>query len=43
MNLLVAGHFHTEDPVCERLAELVKQADAEIEVAVTSSYALQVF
>ena len=43
MNLLVAGHFHTENPVCERLAELVKQADASIEVTVTDSYALQVF
>lgn len=43
MNLLIAGHFHTEDPVCERLAELVKQADQSIDVTVTSSYALQVF
>ncbi len=43
MNLLVAGHFHTEDPVCERLAQLVKEADGTLDVTVTSSYALKVF
>lgn len=31
MNLIEAGHFYTEFPVCEKLRELVKQADADIE------------
>lgn len=43
MNLLVAGHFHTENPVCERLAQLAREADGNIEVTVTNSYALKVF
>ena len=30
--LVEAGHYHTENPVCERLAEIVRSADAEIEV-----------
>ncbi len=30
MNLIEAGHFYTEFPVCDRLAELVKSADANI-------------
>ena len=31
MNLIEAGHFHTEQPVCEALAELVRSADNKIE------------
>lgn len=27
INLIAAGHFYTEDPICERLAEWVCQAD----------------
>lgn len=37
LNLVVAGHFHTEDPVCERLCELVREADPSIETTLTSS------
>ncbi|MBO5416673.1 MAG: Nif3-like dinuclear metal center hexameric protein [Clostridia bacterium] len=31
MNLIEAGHFYTEFPVCEKLRELLRQADADIE------------
>ncbi|MBE6597669.1 MAG: Nif3-like dinuclear metal center hexameric protein [Ruminococcaceae bacterium] len=31
MNLIAAGHFFTEFPVCQRLAELIREADPEIE------------
>ena len=37
LNLVAAGHFHTEDPVCKRLCALVQEADPSIEVALTSS------
>ncbi len=37
INLVAAGHFHTEDPVCRVLRELALQADGGIEVDVTSS------
>ncbi len=37
INLVAAGHFYTEDPVCRVLRELVLQADAGIEVALTDS------
>lgn len=31
INLIEAGHFYTEYPVCERIAELVRSADNKIE------------
>lgn len=31
MNLIEAGHFYTEFPVCDKLTELVKSADDKIE------------
>ena len=32
INLIEAGHFYTEYPVCEKLGELIKAADAGIEI-----------
>lgn len=32
LNLIDAGHFHTEDPVCDYLAERLQEAFPEIEV-----------
>lgn len=43
INLLTAGHFHTEHWVCERLAEWIREADPSIAVTVKSSFALQTF
>lgn len=37
MNLIAAGHFHTENPVCGTLARFVKDADPAIRVTVTDS------
>lgn len=37
MNLIAAGHFYTEDPVCEKLRELVLEADPALMVTVISS------
>ena len=37
MNLVAAGHFYTENAVCERLKELVLEAIPEATVAVTNS------
>ncbi len=37
MNLIEAGHFYTEDPVCDRLAELVAAADERIETVYMKS------
>lgn len=38
MNLIAAGHFYSENPVCARLAELVAEADPSIRVTVMNSY-----
>ena len=38
INLVEAGHFHTEDPVCDMLSELVWSADASIETVYFNSY-----
>ena len=38
INLIEAGHFHTEDPVCDVLAELVWSADESIETVYFNSY-----
>ena len=37
INLLAAGHFHTEAPVCRRISELLLRADAELAVEIISS------
>jgi dinuclear metal center YbgI/SA1388 family protein len=37
MNLIEAGHFYTEDPVCDRLAELIEEADETIETVYMKS------
>ncbi len=37
MNLIEAGHFFTEDPVCDRLAELIEEADETIETVYMKS------
>ncbi len=37
MNLVTAGHFHTEAPVCRRLCELVLEADAHLFVTAVHS------
>lgn len=38
INLIEAGHFHTEDPVCDTLSELVWSADDSIETVYYNSY-----
>ena len=38
INLVEAGHFHTEDPVCDMLSELVWSADDSIETVYFNSY-----
>ena len=38
INLVEAGHFHTEDPVCDMLSELVWTADSSIETVYFNSY-----
>lgn len=37
INLVTAGHFYTEHPVCQRLCELVHEADCSIHVTVVNS------
>lgn len=41
INLLAAGHFHTEDPVCERLRQWLLAADASLTVELFHSCAVQ--
>ncbi len=41
MNLIAAGHFYTENLICRRLAELVAQADSEIEIEIACSNAVR--
>lgn len=41
MNLIEAGHFFTEDPVCDRIAELVSSADGNIETVYMKSCAFK--
>ena len=38
MNLITAGHFHTEFPVCAMLAQLIKSLDATVEVEIYENY-----
>lgn len=37
INLIEAGHFYTEQPICYHLADMVKKFDSEIETRVTWS------
>ena len=37
INLLVAGHFHTENPICARLCALIKEIDSEVQADVVTS------
>ena len=41
INLIEAGHFYTEDPVCDRLAEMVAAADPTIETEYMKSCSLR--
>lgn len=41
INLIEAGHFFTEDPVCDRIAELVSAADVNIETVYMKSCAFK--
>ena len=43
MNLVAAGHFHTENPVCKALAEMVRACDAKIETVIENSNLIRVF
>ena len=42
MNLLAGGHFHTENLVCNRICELLREIDASLVVDVTDSNAVRV-
>ena len=42
MNLVAAGHFYTENPVCARLREMIREADAEVQVDIVNSNPVQV-
>lgn len=37
INLLVAGHFYTENPICERLCEIVKTVSPEVQTDIVKS------
>lgn len=41
MNLVTAGHFYTEEPVCRRLCELALEADAQLVVTTVHSNPVQ--
>ncbi|MBQ9080165.1 MAG: Nif3-like dinuclear metal center hexameric protein [Clostridia bacterium] len=41
LNLIEAGHFFTEDPICDRLSELICAADGNIETVYMKSCALK--
>lgn len=43
MNLVAAGHFHTENPVCEALAAMVRRADPSVTVTVADSNPIRVY
>ena len=42
VNLVAAGHFHTENPICGVLADMIRTADASIEVCVVDSNPVRV-
>lgn len=37
MNIISAGHFQTENPVCDRIADVVSEADPYIEIDIMDS------
>jgi hypothetical protein len=37
MNLIMGGHFYTENPVCERLAQMLLEIDPTLTVDVCNS------
>ena len=41
VNLIAAGHFYTENPVCRRICEIVNEADTSIECHITNSNRIQ--
>ena len=43
INLLAAGHFHTENPVCRVLREWILQAAPQAEVEITNSNTTHLF
>ncbi len=43
INLIEAGHFYTENPVCVFLSEFVRRADANIETEIFDSNEIKVF
>ena len=42
INLVAAGHFYTENPISAVLADMIREADASIEVCVVNSNPVQV-
>lgn len=42
INLVAAGHFYTEDPVCRILHDMILDADPTVEVTVTNSNPVRV-
>lgn len=42
MNLVAAGHFYTEDHICKRLCELVREVAPEVTVHITNSNAVRI-
>ena len=38
MNLVQGGHFFTENLVCDRIREMLHEADATIKVDIINSY-----
>ena len=42
MNLIAAGHFHTENPVCEVLAEMVRDIAPTVEIVTDDSNPIRV-
>lgn len=43
INLVAAGHFYTEDPVCRILRDMILEADQTIAVTITNSNPVRVF
>lgn len=41
MNLIMAGHFHTEFPVCQMLKSLLSEIDPTIEVEIYNNYQIK--
>ncbi len=42
MNLVAAGHFHTENPVCETLCAMVREIIPSVEIEITDSNPIRV-